>query len=376
MSESEATASDWLPYRARESFNLYELACLLHRQDPQRLCNAVFNELKSHNQATGMDVAEVNFPGFVLSKIEHLPEQMLGPQIGKTLAALKKAVGSITLNETVTRERAWTIAQALGIPWPSELRPVNGPHHFIISAWPQVVPASLLALPPDARITYELSIGRQRGSGTGSAADYLEMVQKTIARQAEGYFTLNEAAQVLADSRPGLVPMELPIRFRAAHAKGELPIHEHGSRFKLEVGEEIRDFHDLLEVSELDTWLRKSAGYGFPPAARPAPPVIAMEGASSRVLMHSTKSRRRDPIDTAIELAQAKCKNAKDTAEVWAQMQVLAQAEHPPLLAVTRKGLKYTRHGDEAAYFNRGALDKRLHPEKRRKAPIASAARR
>lgn len=92
-------------------------------------------------------------------------------------------------------------------------------------------------------------------------------IETTIARQSEGYFTLNEAAQVLADSRPGLNPMESVGRFRLAHSKHKLPIHAGRSRFPLEVGETIRDFLDLLEVSELDIWLRKSAGYGFPPAA-------------------------------------------------------------------------------------------------------------
>ena len=153
-----------------------------------------------------------------------------------------------------------------------------GPHedvpHFVTSARPLEVPPALLALPDDARVSYEDNIARQRGSGITNAASYRESIRDTMARQAEGHFTLNEAAQVLADSRPGLDPMETVKRFRLAHSKGELPIHQGGSRFPLEVGETVRDFWDTVEVSELDAWLRASVGYGFP-VALPVPPSAA-----------------------------------------------------------------------------------------------------
>jgi hypothetical protein len=146
--------------------------------------------------------------------------------------------------------------------------------HFVTSARPLEVPAALLALPDDARVSYEHNIARQRGSGITNAADYRESIRDTMARQAEGHFTLNEAAQVLADSRPGLDPIETVKRFLLAHSKGELPIHQGGSRFPLEVGETVRDFLDTVEVSELDAWLRASVGYGFP-VADAVPPLAA-----------------------------------------------------------------------------------------------------
>ena len=76
--------------------------------------------------------------------------------------------------------------------------------HFVHSPRPLEVPSALLALPDDARVFYEDRVGGQHGSTITSAADYRSEIQKTIARQAEGHFTLNEAAQVLADSRSGL----------------------------------------------------------------------------------------------------------------------------------------------------------------------------
>lgn len=108
---------------------------------------------------------------------------------------------------------------------------------------------------------------------------------------------------------------------------------------------------------------------GVPPSnlTQAKPDTPARSGAPHAPVKHSTKEKRRDALDPAIELAQSKCKNAKDTAEVWGQLQALAQEERPPFLGVVRAGLKYTKHGDQAAHFTRGALDKRLHPEKRQK---------
>ena len=148
--------------------------------------------------------------------------------------------------------------------------PADRVPHFITNARPTYVSAALLALPADARVTYEDSTGGHHGSGVTNAGDYRDTIRETIARQAEGYFTLNEAAQVLADSRPGLAPVETVKRFRLAHSKGELPIHQGGSRFPLEVGETIREFWDTVSSTELDAWLRASAGYGFPHATSSA----------------------------------------------------------------------------------------------------------
>jgi hypothetical protein len=79
---------------------------------------------------------------------------------------------------------------------------------------------------------------------------------------------------------------------------------------------------------------------------------------------HSIKPQRRDSINPVIELAQSKCKDPSDTAEVWAQMEYLADNETLPFLAATSEGLKYRKGGSDE-YFTRGALRLRLHPEKR-----------
>jgi hypothetical protein len=137
--------------------------------------------------------------------------------------------------------------------------------HFVVGPRPTCVPAALMKLDASEKVSFEYNYAGRHTSGTTNADDLRNHVGEIVQRQSEGYFTLEEAAQVLADSRPGLDPRELVGRFRLAHKKGALPIHHHRSRLPMEAGETVRDFADLLETGELDAWLRASrAGYGFP----------------------------------------------------------------------------------------------------------------
>ena len=97
-----------------------------------------------------------------------------------------------------------------------------------------------------------------------------------------------------------------------------------------------------------------------------APVVARPASADTGVVSHSTKTKGRDVLHSAIDVAKGKCIDPTDTAQVMAQMEALAQNEHLPLLAATKDGIKYTKNG-ENAYLTRDALDKRLHPENRQK---------
>jgi hypothetical protein len=173
--------------------------------------------------------------------------------------------------------------------------------HFISSAWPQELPAELMALADDAQVSYEHSIGRERGSGITNAAAYRGMIRETMARQSQGYFTVNEAAQVVAESRPGGRGPEWAHSIQRAHRVGVLAIREPGSLLpmrplKPEPHSDIpkhwtgvqsleRAFSDLLLLSELDAWLRATAGYGFPAAGAAgaaATPAAAIETPKQR----------------------------------------------------------------------------------------------
>lgn len=93
---------------------------------------------------------------------------------------------------------------------------------------------------------------------------------------------------------------------------------------------------------------------------------LAVESLTAPVVTAQNKQKklRRDSIDPVIELAQTRCRNPQDTAEVWGHMVVFADDRHTPFLMSNENGLQYSKKGINA-HFTRDALDKRLHPDKR-----------
>lgn len=258
--------------------------------------------------------------------------------------------------------------------WLLGVGPAAQAPHFVLEACPTMITPALLRLPDDAHVTFESGIKRWHLRGSTTAGQLRDQIAETISRQREGYFTLDEAAQILADSQPSVNPVEAVKRFRLAHQKGHLTIHQGGSRFPREAGESISDFHDLLEARALDEWLRASVGYGFPggaPAGEPVTPVEPAAPVVSGSTLHSTKGqKRRDDlwpaIEAAQEAAQAERRNPLDTAAVWGNLWNMALTEAmAPLLGTDGRCILWQR-ADRVASLNRGALHKRLHPEKRR----------
>ena len=244
--------------------------------------------------------------------------------------------------------------------------PCDTAPHFVIGARPLAVPADLCKLSDGTRVSYESGIKRLAGVSATTAGQLRQLITETIARQREGYFTLDETAQILADSRTVVDPVAAVERFHKAHQTGNLTIRQGGTRFPKGVCESISDFHDLLEATEIDRWLRKAGKFGFIEAAPTIDSPAAVATSSGKV--HSTKGTgRRDVLWPAIEKAQAACQDPKDTADVWGQLGRLAESEVPPLLAVTKTGIKWMRDGEKVAILTRDALDKRLHPEKRKR---------
>jgi hypothetical protein len=258
----------------------------------------------------------------------------------------------------------------------SELKPLGGAGHcdevphFVLEVRPSSIPPALLRLPDEAHVTYESWSKRWQGRSVTKARQLREQIMEAMTRQSEGYFTLDEAAQIIADSRPAVDPAQAVKRFLSAHQKGHLTIHQGGTNFPRGVGETVSDFHDLLEAGALDKWLRESTGSGFPayslpaaaplqakPVVSPAPPVAPAS------MVHSTKGRRQsDVLWPAIRRAQAQCTDPWDGAEVFGRLQALADATepHPPLVESTRNGISWTNEKGKVNSLTRDALSKRL----------------
>lgn len=135
----------------------------------------------------------------------------------------------------------------------------------------------------------------------------------------------------------------------------------------------VHIYIELVTPGDVNKWLAKSDGpwrWTDPALETQKPLSIAVsdcpEPATKLVagpeaintISHSTKTRR-DTLTPVIELAQQKCRDPLDTAEVWAVLQVLAQKKTPPLIGETEDGLQYLKKG-EAAIFTRKSLGKRL----------------
>jgi hypothetical protein len=161
------------------------------------------------------------------------------------------------------------------------------PLHFNIEARPRAVPSELAALPGPTFVGYSCDIGGWRESGTVPASELRARIEATIARQAEGHYTLTEAAQTLADTR-GSLPESHLARLQQGWADGGLPVHQGGSRYLRKPGEAVCTFDDTVTVADLNDWLLKhhKTGYGFPATADAGASVSAAEtgGAVSRSL--------------------------------------------------------------------------------------------
>lgn len=263
--------------------------------------------------------------------------------------------------------------------------PMEPVPHFVASARPVAVPPELVSLPDDARVTFEGKMGSVLESGRLSAGDYRAWVQERVDRQAEGYFTLDEAAQVLADSQNGLDPKDAVIRFQLAHKKGDLQIRQAGSRFPLRADETTNHHCHLLKVADLDDWLRKQAGYGFPdadgdngyhpksshisaPTAAVDEPGHDVDPSVKQVQKATPKNilkRRTDPLTAVLAQARGQAVDGNDWQSVWAALVALATppTRPAPLLGyVEGEGVQY--RVDSAAqpvgYLTRDALRKRL----------------
>jgi hypothetical protein len=109
----------------------------------------------------------------------------------------------------------------------------------------------------------KVSIGAR---GLGNVRDFIEEVTKIIARQADGFFTVAEAAAILAESPAGGEARGWREKMYAAWHTGDLIIRD-TTRTKKAPKATKRDFMDLMKESDLDAWLENDgAGYLFPKA--------------------------------------------------------------------------------------------------------------
>lgn len=143
---------------------------------------------------------------------------------------------------------------------------------FFDSPRPLRIDPALLATDRSEVIEYVTTFGRwQGGEGHQKAGSYADALRQQLQRQAEGFFTVDEAAQLLADSRPGSGASAMVENFQQARVSGRRLVRHANSRLPVEDIKHLHGFDLLVLVSDIDQWLdEQRVGYRFPEPT-PAP---------------------------------------------------------------------------------------------------------
>lgn len=168
---------------------------------------------------------------------------------------------------------------------------------FSLPAKSLQVDPNLQALDSEAWVCIESNIGGTRGTSHKSAKDAVAEIQQIIDRQATGFFTVAEAAQVIADEQGVHVKTFLDAMLAAFRAK-QLTIRHYQTRLPHHDEKELRNFLSLVTIEDLNKWLAASgAGYTFPIAnnvpvvAKPIPRTKAQNDA----ILAAIRSKGLDP---------------------------------------------------------------------------------
>jgi hypothetical protein len=100
-------------------------------------------------------------------------------------------------------------------------------------------------------------VGGVNGESLCMAGDYLEQLNATIARQAQGFLTVAEAAQSLEDTEPGVVAKEMIGEMLNAFHVNELDIRNPGDKMRTRAKGTVRDFIHLVKICDVNEWLEK-----------------------------------------------------------------------------------------------------------------------
>jgi hypothetical protein len=239
---------------------------------------------------------------------------------------------------------------------------------FTTSARPLRIDPALLALDATARVKCADNIGGTCGVNWTTAGDYRSEIEARIKRQAEGFFTLEEAAQVLAESRPGVDVKEMLAQMKRAFDNGQLAIRNYASQLPTLDNEKIRAWQNLVKISDIDAWLDSlGVGYRFPcaPAETEAQGEASAQG-NPRTIQNKT-TRRSDALTAILAMAKKNAQDPADYQSVWAALVKMAESPQrpPPLMGFSdEEGVKY-RRDDGVMFFTKDALRKRMNSSAR-----------
>lgn len=173
---------------------------------------------------------------------------------------------------TITRDELSRLGGLFGLSFEDATAPMP---EFREEARPRRVDPELLALLPERQVLFHSLPGHERnGRMTGPASRVVVQVEEQITRQAKGFFTLEEAAHILANANAGCDVGDLIRRMMAAKVKGRRLPREPGSKLPVLEGADSFTFLWVATPEDIDAWLaEEGAPYRFPNAPEAAEPV-------------------------------------------------------------------------------------------------------
>ncbi|MDT7514555.1 hypothetical protein [Rhodoferax mekongensis] len=126
---------------------------------------------------------------------------------------------------------------------------------FHIQARPLFVPPELESMSAAAQIRIIDTVAGRSGESIATAGEYRETVNATLKRQHAGYFTIDEAAQVLADSVSGVSAKEMIRQMIAGNQAGKLLVRNHGDKMPLLDKTQLRPYIHLVSIKDVNRWL-------------------------------------------------------------------------------------------------------------------------
>jgi hypothetical protein len=173
---------------------------------------------------------------------------------------------------------------------------------FELPARVSQIPSELSALHTDARVSYSESFCKRRSNkGETSASALIEMFNERIARQQQGFYTLEEAAGILAEANSDLDGTGLLDKMIESFRNGQLTVRDVSTQAPHKEWATLRTFYDWVTAQDVDVMLKAwDVSYRFPAAPSSAAPpaqkrVLAPEANKSQVLA-ALKELYSDPL--------------------------------------------------------------------------------
>jgi hypothetical protein len=200
---------------------------------------------------------------------------------------------------------------------------------FIPIARPSFVDPILIELDPNSKVDLVWSIGENSGRGNLFVFEYIKQIEEQITRQSEGFFTLDEAAQIFVDGgRQSTVKAAINL-LREARIAGVGPTN---SRY-ITRDSNRRPIHDinrhasvgtLVNVADINAYLTENNfGFTFPEAEHV--PVLPSSGIDYTVLASRTQLISVFGIFTGMD--KKWFKNLNDTPKLKAACKVNGQSK-------------------------------------------------